>query len=166
MKGQAEIVVFILLFLIGLILFSSATIWSRGIFDENVDFTRIEAAEKFMKDLDGEISNVIKFGGMKEIDFPLEGTIEILDPETLEVRTPISISIQENWINITEGGSYIMERKDGTDLVLRLVYPVGDYKMIFFTDESSLAHPNYVRIEKNSTTPSSPIMIKIKITFV
>jgi len=166
MKGQAEVVIFILLFLIGLTLFSSATIWGKGIFEENVGFNKLEAAEKFMKDLDSGITNVIKFGGMREINFPLEGTIELLDPETIEVRIPISISIQENWINISESGSYIMERKEGSDLVLRLVYPMGSYKVIFFTDGSSLAQPDYIRLEKNSTFQSYPPMIKIKITFV
>jgi hypothetical protein len=166
MKAQAEIIVFLLLLIIGVILFSSATVWSRGIFQENVDFSRLESTEKFMKDLDNSIANVIKFGGMRELEYNIGGTIELLDPRTIEVRVPFSLQIQENWINISEGNSYIMERKDGTDLVLQLVYPEGDYKVDFFTDNSSLAQPDYLKIEKNSTVFDTPPMIKIKITFV
>lgn len=166
MRGQAELIVFILLFLIGLTLFSTATIWGRDIFEENVDFSRIEAAEKFMKDLDSEISNVIKFGGMREVSYGLEGTIELLNTSVIEVRTPVSMSLQQSWVNISEGESFIMEKQSGSDLVLQLVYPVGDYKVFFYTEGSSLAHPNYVMVEKNSTISGSPLVIKIKITFV
>ena len=170
MKGQAELVVFVLLFLIGLMLFSSATIWSRGIFEENIGFNNLEAAEKFIKDLDSDITNVIKFGGMREINFPLDGTVKLDLPNTIEVRTPISISIQKNWINISEGNSYIMERMEGDELVLRLVYPKKDYKVDFITDGSSLAQPSYLIIEKNSSdfipTSIPPTVIKIKITLV
>ena len=166
MKAQAEIIVFILLLVIGLILFSSATIWSRGIFQENADFSKMEMAEKFMKDLDGGVSSVIKFSGVKEIDFTIDGTIEILGPKTIEVRTPISLDLQQNWINISEKGSYIMERKESNDLVLRLVYPDTAYKVFFFTDDSSLTQPDYIRIEKDSTSTDTVTVIKIKISFV
>ena len=81
MKGQAEIIIFLLLFIIGVLLFASATVWSRGIFQENVDFTMLESAERFMKDLDSRISDVIKFGGMQEIDYGIGGTIEIDYPQ-------------------------------------------------------------------------------------
>jgi hypothetical protein len=166
MKAQAEIIVFLLLFIIGILLFASATVWSRGIFQENVGFSRLESTEKFMKDLDGSISDVIKFGGMRELEYGIGGTIELLDPEKIEVRVPLSLQIQENWVNISESNSYIEEKKDGNNLVLRLVYPEGDYKVFFFTDGSSLAQPTFVKIEKNSTVLGSPSMIKIKITFV
>lgn len=165
MKGQAEIIVFLLLFIIGILLFASATLWSRGIFEENVDFSRLESTEKFMRDLDSSVSDAIKFGGMRELEYGIGGTIELLDPETIEVRVPLSLRIQENWVNISEGNSYVMERRDGSDLVLRLVYPEGDYRVVFFTDESTLAQPDYVKIEKNSTIADPPV-IKIKITFV
>ncbi|MFQ6056854.1 MAG: hypothetical protein ACE5J3_12835, partial [Methanosarcinales archaeon] len=59
MKGQSEIIVFILLFLIGFILFSSSVLWSRGIFQRNVDIGKINAAENFMKNLDEKIKNII-----------------------------------------------------------------------------------------------------------
>ena len=167
MKAQAEIIVFLLIFIIGILLFASATVWSRGIFQENADFTMLESAEKFMKDLDNRISDVIKFGGMQELDYGIGGIIEIYDPQTIEVRVPLTMQLQNNWLNISEGDSYIMERKEGTDLVLRLVYSGNDdYDVVFFTDGSSLAQPDYIKIEKNSTDFVSASMIKIKITFV
>lgn len=167
MKGQAEIIIFLLLFIIGVLLFASATVWSRGIFQENVDFTMLESAERFMKDLDSRISDVIKFGGMQEIDYGIGGTIEIDYPQAIEVRVPLTMQLQNDWVNISEGDSYIMEKKDGTDLVLRLVYPgTNDYDIVFTTNGSSLAQPDYIRIEKNSTNFDTASVIEIKITFV
>ena len=166
MKGQGEIIAFILLLLIGLLLFAAATMWSRGIFQENVDFSNMEVAEKFMKDLDDSISSVIKFGGMKELDFVSEGTIEILNSNTIEVRIPSSLSLQESWVNISENGSYIREMYDGEDIILQLVYPESDYRVNFFTEDLSLAQPEYIKIEKDSTYIGAVSVIKIKISFV
>jgi hypothetical protein len=166
MKAQAEIIIFVLLFIISIFLFTSATMWSRGIFQENVDFSKLEASEKFMKDLDNDISNMIKFGGSKEIEFNLDGTIELVDEMTIGIRVPISLELQENWVNISEDTSYIRERKEGGTLVLHLIYPERDYRVEFFTEGSRLAQPSYVKIEKNSTDLGPPTVIKIKITFM
>ncbi len=119
-----------------------------------------------MKDLDKDISNVIKFGGSKEIEYNLDGTIELVDEKTIEVKTSISIKLPENWINISSYTSYIQERKEGENLVLQLIYPQKDYKVEFFTDGPRLAQPTYIKIEKNSTFFNSITIIKIKITFV
>ena len=165
MKGQSELIIFILLFIISIFLFISATIWSRSIFQQNVDVAKIEAAEKFMKDLDKDISNLIKFGGSKEIKYDIDGTIELVDEETIGVKIPVSLALSTNWINISDT-SYIQERKEGDVLVLQLIYPQKDYKIEFFTEGPQLAQPKYVRIEKNSTVFNSIIVIKIKITFL
>jgi len=166
MKGQAESVIFILLFIISIFLFTFATLWSRSIFQENVDFAKLEAAEKFMKNLDKDISNLIKFGGLKEIEFNLGGTIELVDQRTIGLRVPISLDLQKNWINISEDTSYIQERKDGETLVLQLIYPQSDYIIEFFTEGARLAQPSYIKLEKNSTVYNSITIIKIKISFV
>ena len=166
MRGQAEIIVFMLLFIIGVIFFSSATVWGRDIFQENVDFTNMESAEKFAKDLDNGIGSVIRFGGVREFEYPLDGTIELVDNHTIDIRTPVSLEIQQNWVNISEGSSYIMEKKEGEDLVLRLIYPKGDYEVFIFTDSSRMSSPSYVRVEKNSTESAATTVIKIRITFV
>jgi len=165
MKGQAELIIFILLFIISIFLFTAATIWSRSIFQQNVDVAKLEAAEKFMKDLDKDISSLIKFGGSKEIEYNLDGTINV-SSDLIEVRTPISLALPENWINISSDTSYIQERKEGETLVLQLIYPQKDYKVEFFTDGPELAQPTYIKIEKNSIIFNSLIIIKIKITFV
>ena len=166
MKGQAESIVFVLLFIISIFLFTSATLWSRSIFQENVDFATLEASEKFMKDLDKEISNVIKFGGFKEMEYNLDGTIELIDETTIGVRVPISLELTENWINISEDTSFIQERKEGETLVLQLIYPQKEYKVEFFTEGPRLSQPAYVRLEKNSTDFDTTTVIKIKISFV
>ena len=126
----------------------------------------MEVAEKFMKDFDDSISSVIKFGGMKELDFLSEGTIEILDSSTIEVRIPTSLTLQQSWVNISENGSYIRERYDGNDLILQLIYPESGYRVFFFTDDLSLAQPEYIKIEKDSTFIGAVSVIKIKISFV
>ena len=165
MKGQGELIVFVLLFIVGIFLFTAATIWSRSIFQQNLDVTKLETVEKFVKDLDENILKVIKFGGSKEIEYNLDGTINV-SSNLIEVRTPISLPLQENWINISSDTSYIQERKEGNDLVLQLIYPQGDYEVEFFTDGPELAQPIYVRIEENSTVLNSITLIKIKITFI
>jgi hypothetical protein len=163
MKGQAELIIFILLFIISIVLFTAATVWSRGIFQQNVDVAKLEAAEKFMKDLDKDISNVIKFGGSKEIEYNLDGTIEIVDDKTIEVRTPISLPLQKNWINISSDTSFIQEIKEGDDLVLQLIYPQKDYKVEFIPGGPKLAQPTYIKIEKSYAIET---IIQIKVTFV
>ena len=140
--------------------------WSRGIFEENLGFAVLEASEKFMKELDNEISNIIKFGGVKEIEYNLGGTIELFNETTIEIRTPISLELTENWVNISENGSFIRERKDGETLVLQLLYPEREYKVEFFTEGPRLAQPEYIRLERNSTDFTTTTVIKIKISFV
>jgi hypothetical protein len=166
MKGQGEPIAFVLLFIISIILFTSATIWSRGIFQENVDFARLEASEKFMKDLDKEILYVIKFGGFREMEYNLGGTIELINNRTIGIRVPISLELTKNWINISQDTSFIQERKEGNNLVLQIIYPREDYEVEFFTEGPRLAQPTYISIEKNSTYFDTTTIIKIKISFV
>ena len=165
MKGQAESIIFILLFIISIFLFTSATMWSRDIFQENVDFARLEASEKFMKDLDKEILYIIKFGGSREMEYNLDGTIELVDEKTIGVRVPTSLELTKRWINISQDTSFIQERKDGETLVLQLIYPEKDYRVEFFTEGPRLAQPTHVRLEKNSTDFDTTTVIKIKISF-
>jgi len=66
MKGQNEIIIFILLFIVSIALFTAATTWSKDIFQQNLDVTRVESSERFIKELDEVVSNIIKFGGSQE----------------------------------------------------------------------------------------------------
>ncbi|MFH1473302.1 MAG: hypothetical protein ABIE55_00245 [Candidatus Aenigmatarchaeota archaeon] len=166
MKGQSEAIVFILLFIVSIFLFTFAAQWSRNIFQENMDFSRLEASERFMKELDNDISNIIRFGGLREIEFNLDGTVELVDSRTIGIRVPSSLDIQNNWVNISEGASFIRERKEGETIVLHLIYPQSDYRVEFFTDGSRLSQPSYVKLEKNDTFFDTTTVIRIKISFV
>lgn len=164
MKAQNEVLNFIILFIIGLVLFTSAVIWSRGIFQQNVDLSNLESAEKFMKDLNGYVDNIIRFGGSQNLNYALGGPIELVDSKTIEVKVPIKMSLSKNWINISETNtSYIQEKTDNSNLRLQLIYPGDDYSVEFFTEGPSLATPNYVKLERVQT--SDPSDIKIKVTF-
>lgn len=169
MKGQNEILIFILLFVIGIALFVSASNWSKGIFQQNVDVARIENAEKFMKDLNEIISNTIKFGGSQEMEYGLDGTIELnaTSNNTVEIKTPdVSIPLPTDWVTISNDTSYIREKLEGNNFRIQLVYPQSSYKVEFFTEESRIARPVYLIVERNQTYISSGLtVIKIKVTF-
>jgi len=166
MRGQSEILIFVLLFLISIALFVAATAWSKSIFQQNVDVARVENTEKFMRDLNENIQSVIKFGGSKEIRYDIDGTIGLVDSETIEVKIPVSIPLPKDWVNISSDNSYyIREVLEGDTLVIQLKYPQTDYKVELFTDGTTLSNPNYVYVERNRTTGVGITVIKIKITF-
>jgi hypothetical protein len=145
MKGQSEIIVFVLLFLIGVILFVSAVAWSSGIFEKNADMLRVTASEKLIQDLDNSIKDVIKFGGSKIIDYTIDGTIELVDEKTIEMKVPASIELPDYWINITSGSSYIRERLDGNLLRIQLIYE----NIELYTEGPRLSKPDSIKIEKD-----------------
>ncbi|MDD5416706.1 MAG: hypothetical protein PHU12_01895 [Candidatus Aenigmarchaeota archaeon] len=165
MKGQSEIIVYILLFLIGLSLFMASVVWSRGIFDRNSDMAKLSEVESFMTGLDNKIQNVIKFGGQDSIDFRIRGTIELNEPDTIEIRSPLTVQIPEE-VNITSSYATITERLEGNLLRVKLTYPVKEYGVDFYTEGPTIATPQKVLIEKGDTYESGGILyIKVKITF-
>jgi len=166
MKGQTEIITFILLFIISVTLFTSSTIWAKNIFQQNIDIAQISASESFLKELNNNVLNLVKFGGSREINYKLDGTIELVDNKTIEIKTKVSLQLPRNWVNLTSDSFYIQEKLDGNMFRMQLIYPQKDYKIEFFTEGSRLAQPDTVKIERNSTNVSSvPPVIKIKITF-
>jgi len=166
MKGQANLLIFILLFIISLFLFTSASIWSTSIFKQNVDVANIQAVEEFMRELDIGIKNLVKYGGSQQFRYNIDGTIEIIDAQAIEIKIPISMQLQKNWINLTSDGSYIRERQEGTMLKIQAIYNQTDYKIEFIPGASSLANPEYVTIERNKTYVDNGLtVIRIKITF-
>ncbi|MFH1229418.1 MAG: hypothetical protein V1678_03275 [Candidatus Aenigmatarchaeota archaeon] len=166
MIGQSEIMVFVLLLVIGVSLFTSATIWSRDIFQQNVDVARVESAEKFMKDLNEDIQSIVKFGGSRELRYGLEGTIRIADSQTIEVGVPVTIPLTNSWVTISSDDSYyIRERLEGDFFKLQLNYTSQDYRIEFFTDGPTLSTPSIVKVERNQTTSTGQTVIKIKVTF-
>ena len=170
MKGQSEILIFVLLFIIGIALFTSATIWSKSIFQQNIDVARIESSEKFMKDLNENILNIIKFGGSQEMEYNLDGTIELntTSNDTIEIKTPpVTIPLPASWVNISSDGSYIREKLEGGVFRIQAIYNnTKDYKVEFLTEGPTLARPKYIFIERNKTYSVSGLtVIKIKVTF-
>jgi len=166
MKGQSEILVFVLLFLLSISLFTVAVFWSKDIFQQNVDMTKVSSAEKFMKDIDYSIKSLIKFGGHEEIDYNVDGPIILVDNKTIEVRVvvPSEISLPKYWNNISSDSSYIREMLDGDVFRVQLIYPEN---IEFFTEGPTLAKPKLVKIEKNSTDiKNEKVTIKIRITFI
>jgi hypothetical protein len=169
MKAQSEILIFILLFLLSIVLFTVAVYWSRDAFQQNVDITRVSSAEGFMKEMNYDIKSLIKYGGHQEIDYNVDGPITLLDNQTIEVRTVVTsgISLPTSWKNISSDSSYISEVLDGDVLRVRIVFPADDYKVVFFTDGPTLTKPQKVVIEENSTyIENGKTAIKIRITFV
>jgi len=167
MKGQNEVLIFILLFVIGIALFTSATVWSRGIFQQNIDIAKVESSEKFMKELNEVVLNIIKFGGSQEMEYRLDGTIELIDSTTMEVKTPVTMPLPNNWLNISSDNSYyIREKLEGNMFRIQLNYTQSDYKVEFFTEGPRLARPRYLSVERNDTYVDSGLtVIKIKVTF-
>lgn len=114
MKGQSDIVVFILLFLIGLALFSLALVFSTGVFNQNIDVTKVTSAENIMRSLDNKIQSVIGYGGSQSLDYSLNEEIELLDSQTLEINFPVNIEVPRYWINVTSNQrSYVREMLEG-----------------------------------------------------
>lgn len=166
MKGQSEIVIFILLFIIGIFLFITAVLWSRTIFQQNVDIAKITNAENLLKEINNGILNSIKFGGVQNINYNFDGTIELKDYNTIELKTAVSIELPDHWVNITSDSFYIREKLEGNTFRAQLIYPEKDYRVELFTEGPKIAQPNMVRIEKNSSSTNGLTIIKIKITFI
>lgn len=169
MKAQSETLVFVLLFLLSIGLFTIAVFWSKGTFQQNVDITKVSSAERFMKEIDYGIKSLIKYGGFEEIDYNVDGPITLIDNKTIEVRTviPSDISISKSWNNISSDSSYIREILNGDVFRIQLIYPESEYKIEFFTEGPTLAKPKFVRVEKNSTyIENNKATIKIRITFI
>ena len=152
MKGQSEIIVFILLFLIGIALFSSAFIFSTGIFNQNIDIARITSAENIMRSLNDKIQNVIGYGGSQSIDYSLNENIEILDSQTLEIKFPINVEVPRYWINVSSNQrSYVREMLEGNIFRIQLIYPEANDLKIEFISDTYIAKPSIITIQKNST---------------
>ena len=166
MKGQSEVIVFVLLFLIGVTLFLSSVIWSQGIFNRNSDMAKLNNVENFMVNLDNKIQNIVKLGGQDSIDYGIQATIQLTSPNTIEIQSPLTVKIPADWVVIPSKYSNITEKLDGNLLRLRLQYPTDSYAIYLYTDGPTLATPQKVYIEKVSTYTQNNIeYIKVKITF-
>lgn len=164
MKGQTEIIVFVLLFIVGVSLFMSAIIWSRGIVDRNSDVVQLNSAEVFMKNLDSQIQSVISFGGQDQIVYNIDAPIELIGSNIIEIQSQLSVNIPNQWISLKENGSIIRETMQRGLFRIQLYYPEGgDYEVELYTEGPRISTPNQVLIEKSVS--SEPGIIRIKITF-
>lgn len=157
MRGQSQIVVYVLLLLITLVLVFTAVSWGSGISQSNVDIGRVTAAENWMKSFDASIQSVIRSGGGIRVDYPLGSEISLSDvglDDTVEVRMPVSLDLPNQWINITSvsGAGLIRERKDGDYVRIQLSYPLRPgFAVDLYTDGPQIATPHTIMIERNST---------------
>ncbi|MCD6477250.1 MAG: hypothetical protein J7K26_03800 [Candidatus Aenigmarchaeota archaeon] len=162
MKAQSEIIIFVSLFLIGLVLFISSFIWSQGIIQKNQDINKLNELENFAIKLDSVIKDVIKFGGEAELEYNYPATVIILDDYAIEFKDTINIDIPEQWINITEDG-VIREKKEGNLILIKIEYPENDYSIKFITDGPTLANPRKIKIQKSEVIYDPNFIIKIKV---
>lgn len=169
MRAQSEILVFILLFLLSISLFTIAVFWGKDIFQKNIDMTRVSTSENFMKEMDNSVKSLIKSDGRQEIDYKVDGLLKIIDNRTIETRTVITsdISLPSEWVNISSGASYISEKLDGDVFRVQLTYAESEsYRIELFTEGPILSRPEIVRVEKNATHyENGKLTIKIKVTF-
>lgn len=150
-----------------MILVGTTVIWGGGVIQQNQDRTQVAASENFMQNLDNNIKDVISFGGSDSIDFNLNGYMNIISDNTLELSTNVNVNLPNYWINVTSDTSYIQELYEGGRLRIQLIYPTGDFGVQFFTNGPLLARPKTITIAKNSTfyqgnIPFSRIEIELK----
>lgn len=160
-KGQSEIIIFVILFLIAVILFSISLFWGRDIFQKNIDSGKVSSIEGFVKNLDNRIQSTIKFGGEQVIDYRLNAVIQLVDIYTIEIQEPVKIEMPNYWINITPPNSptVIREMLDGDVFRIQLYYPPEKNDIELFTEGPRVANPKTIKIEK--TYVSNKIRIKL-----
>ncbi len=165
-KGQSEIVVFLLVFLIGVILFISASIWGRGIFEQNVDTEKVTGMENFMRSLDSKIQRIVKFGGDDSIGFGLDSVIELMNSQTIEIRSQVGAPLPHYWVNISVDTSVIREILDVNTLRVQLTYPQEAFLINLTTTGPKIAKPNLVKIRKGSVrTINGVTVIDVEVNF-
>jgi hypothetical protein len=162
MRGQAQVVVYVLLFLISLLLVFSAVSWGRGVSARHTDVGRITAVESFARALDSMIQSVARHGGSGSISYPLDATIALVDADLndrIEISMPIEMGLAEYWLNLTppESIGMIRERKEGVLFRLQLSYPPcrAPAKPCFAIDLYStvplIGIPSAITVERNAT---------------
>jgi len=158
MKAQSEMVTFVLLFVIGILIFIAAIVWGRGVTEQNIDTAKIVSAERFMKSFNEQVESIVRSGGSQTISYPLNMEFRFVESgisDVLEIRDEIVGGVvPDNPIDITSPGSLgtIREWMDGPLFRIQLTYPLQDSTAIdFFTEGSITGTPKRITIEKNST---------------
>jgi len=178
-KGQTQVVVFVLLFLITLLLVFSSVFWGRDVSEKNVDIGRITASESFINRLDSSIQNVARYGGTQIIDYNLNAVVGIKDvgyDDYVELSTPVSLDLPKYWINTTDPSKIgsIREKEENGMLKIQLFYPVKEesgFAIDLYTDGPQTGQPAQIKIEKVSSEDEmiegkEYRVAKVKITIV
>ena len=176
MKGQSQIISFILLFAIGTGLLASAVLWSNQAFKTNKDYMDIESAENMMSDLESKIESVAEYGGMEKEDITVDGTVELKEKcfknyTCLEYKTETSVEIPNYWVYLENDTSVIRERRIGTRLQIQLFYPYNEtnfgYGIEMLSGENRIGSiGSIIEIQKSGTYYQNNMpIIKIKLTF-
>jgi hypothetical protein len=170
MKGQSEPVVLIILLLLGIILFTTATLWGSGVANSNVDAGKVLRSEQFLKDLDSAIQSVAANGGNMEVEYPIDAFIYVKDNCTgmaaleadrcIQVEFDSSFSLPKQWIylskpdkigSFSDSNSIIRENYDGKTVYMQLYYRIRRSDDINYT----------IQIVKNATYLYTPSVIEI-----
>lgn len=153
MKGQTKIIVFLILFFISIVLFSSTNLWGKGIIQQNIDLVKIQNTEKFIKDLDESIISLVNYDGTRKLDYNFDSPVQLLGSNIIEISFPSSVNIPAYWVNVTYGDrSYIREKMEGNYYRIQLVYPTNnDYRIELFSNGSTTSTPQHILLIKNDT---------------
>lgn len=172
-KGQSQVVVFILIFLIFTVLVFSTYFWSKSMFERNIDANKLSTAEQFMSGLDSKIQRVAQTGGKEAVDYGLSGTLKLIQgvlpdgtpDDIVEYESATSIELPEQWIclntanpskagSISDSVSIIRENKIGGVLKIQLFYRLRSDTQGYIVDlfaEGNLIAEKEITIERNST---------------
>lgn len=168
-KGQTEIVSFVLLFMVGVMLFVVAVTWGRGMVEQNVDTSKIVASEKFMDDLNSAVESTLRQGGKQTVEYRLGELITFNDDEnSITMSMQSTSNVPNNWVNISRPDSVgiIRERIQDGVFSIQLIYPANNEFFIdLFTEGPVESTPQFIAVERDSSyIENNQTKVRIKIT--
>jgi len=111
MKAQSEIVGYLLLFIVGIGLVSTAIMWGIPLIHKKEDAKKLDDVYNFFILLNNEIKNVAKSGEEKTLSFPVDGVIVLypwnysgIENNSIVFSFPSKVStvaVDKGWIPIT-----------------------------------------------------------------
>ncbi len=178
MKAQAELVNFMILFLILTVMMFAAYFWAVPMLEDNNDIAKKAAAEQFVRSLDSKIQSIAKAGGYETMEFTLDGSLQIRENGTdrwIEYKTKFRPEFPETWhylagnesfeVGPTDPASIIRERKVGSNLYIELWYRKTGNTKIEIVPVKKLA-TRYIRLEKlEPVTAGGTNKILVKVEF-
>lgn len=148
MRGQTETLVFVILLLIGVSLFTAAVLWGNSIISRGTESSTPNNAEQFLSLFEETVRSVERFGGSEKIHFGSIGTLEVISGDTVELRIESSADVSQEWVNTTTPTSTLLKRREGTEIVYRLV--LKNLALPLSNPATRIASPSQVLIEKKT----------------